>query len=331
MRRTLGNELCSLFLTITCLLAAVALSSKSAVAQTRPVAPNQPGQQALPATAAAPATPQASATKKLTFDAASVRPSSLINAAIGGDFLDPASEQAPPKGGLFSWNVPITFLVNFAYDLRPRVKRNGDWDGLPKPVQGWYTIVARAEGNPTRDDVRQMVRSLLEERFQFSAHIEKRAGQVYELVIAKPRLGLKPHAEGAPCALSSAQVSEVNYPHAYPPYKGVPARCGIFNRELSRVGERRLEMLNETMQQIADTLGSSLPIAVLDKTGLAGRYDAVLDFGPDQVPSNPDSSDELGLPPLPTALEKQLGLKLNKQNALVDVFVIDHIATLSEN
>jgi uncharacterized protein (TIGR03435 family) len=322
-------------LTITCLLAAVALSSKSAVAQTRPVAPNQPGQQALPATAAAPATPQASATKKLTFDAASVRPSSLINAAIGGDFLDPASEQAPPKGGLFSWNVPITFLVNFAYDLRPRVKRNGDWDGLPKPVQGWYTIVARAEGNPTRDDVRQMVRSLLEDRFQIVAHIENSDGQVYALVVDKPGLGLKPHPEGAPCELPPSQADDKRYPHAYPSYKAVPVQCGVFFRGLSHSWDNRLEMLDVTMLKIADTLSSFLPLTVVDRTGLAGRYDAMVDWGSNQVSPNTSSSspsDEIGLPQLlSTALEKQLGLKLVKQTGSVSSFVIDHAGTLSEN
>jgi uncharacterized protein (TIGR03435 family) len=90
-------------------------------------------------------------------------------------------------------------------------------------------------------------------------------------------------------------------------------------------------MLNVTMQQIADSLGPQLPISVIDKTGLAGRYDAVLDFGPEQVPSNPDSSDEIGLPVLQVALEKELGLKLVKQSAPVEVFVIDRIGVLSEN
>jgi uncharacterized protein (TIGR03435 family) len=198
---------------------------------------------------------------------------------------------------------------------------------------GWFTIEARAEGNPTRADVRQMVRSLLEERFQFAAHFEKRDGQVYALVVSKPGLGLKPHPEGAACTLSSSQVDVKRYPHAYPPYKAFPPRCGMFNRELSHIGERRYEMLNLTMPQIADSVGSWLPLSVVDQTGLKGSYDAVLDFGPDQVSPNADSatSDELGLPPLPVALEKQLGLKLVKQNAKVDVFVIDHIATLSEN
>jgi uncharacterized protein (TIGR03435 family) len=48
---------------------------------------------------------------------------------------------------------------------------------------------------------------------------------------------------------------------------------------------------------------------------LAGRYDAVLDFGPDDLRPNGDSSEAIGFPPLPGALEKQLGLKLVKQNA----------------
>jgi uncharacterized protein (TIGR03435 family) len=90
-------------------------------------------------------------------------------------------------------------------------------------------------------------------------------------------------------------------------------------------------MLNVTMQQIADSLGLGLPLLVVDKTGLAGHYDAVLDFGPDDVRPNADSSEAIGLPPLPGALEKQLGLKLVKQNAQVDSLVIGRIERLSEN
>jgi uncharacterized protein (TIGR03435 family) len=90
-------------------------------------------------------------------------------------------------------------------------------------------------------------------------------------------------------------------------------------------------MLNVTVQQITDSLGLGLPLLVVNETGLAGRYDAVLDFGPDDAPANADSSEAIGLPPLPGALEKQVGLKLVKQNAQVDTFVIDHIEKLSEN
>jgi uncharacterized protein (TIGR03435 family) len=62
-----------------------------------------------------------------------------------------------------------------------------------------------------------------------------------------------------------------------------------------------------------------------------GHYDAVLDFAPNVIPQNPDPANGIGLPLLPAALEKQLGLKLEKRSAQVDAFIIDHLGTLSEN
>jgi uncharacterized protein (TIGR03435 family) len=313
----------------TVMLLALAITAAFPASAQLPAGGNG-GQVVAPAPASAASKP--TATSKLTFDAASIRPSAQKFFLKGWDFLDPLGEIEPPKGGLFSWNVQLISLIAFAYDVRSPQMGRGVWEGLPKWAQdNWYTVEARAEGNPTRADVLEMVRSMLEERFQFAGHREKRDGQVYSLVVAKPGLGLKPHPEGAPCALSTAQVDENRYPHAYPAYKQDPVQCGIFNRELSHVGERRLEMLNVTMQQIADTLGGQSPLSVVDKTGLAGRYDAVVDFGSGGVPPDANSSDEIGLPPLPGALEKQLGLKLVKQNATVDVFVLDHIGPLSEN
>ena len=289
----------------------------------------------------APADPATGAPGKMTFDAASVRPSMQKFVLKGLDFLGQTSDAPPPPGGLFSWNVPVGYLIVFAYDLRGSQEIRDLSESLPKwaQMQGdWYTVEARAEGNPTRDEVRQMVQSLLEERFQLAAHIEKRDGQVYALIVDKPAQGLKPHPEGAPCTLTPAQTDENRYPHAYPSYKQFPVHCGVFNRQLSRAGDRRLEMLNVTMQQIADSISSGAPmsgglvLSVIDRTGLAGHYDALLDFDQHSaIPPDLDTSDDLGLPELPVALEKQLGLKLVKQNAQVDVFVLDHIAPLSEN
>jgi len=269
---------------------------------------------------------------KLAFDAASVRSSTQELSLKGADFLNPAGNVAPPQGGLFSWNVQLPWLINFAYDLRSSQTRRQAREALPKWAQeSWFTVDARAEGNPSRDDVRQMVRSMLEDRFQLAAHIQKREGQVYALVVEKQGLGLKPHREGVSCTLSSYQIDEKKFPNMNPTYEAVPARCGVFGRELSNGGEHRLELLNVTMQQIADALGLGLPLSVVNKTGLAGRYDAVLDFGPDSAEPNADSSETIGLPPLAGALEKQVGLKLVKQNAPVDTFVIDHIEKLSNN
>lgn len=269
---------------------------------------------------------------KLAFDAASIRQSTQDSDLKGVDFLNPASNAAPPPGGLLSWNVQIPWLINFAYDLRSSQMRRTAREALPKWAQDdLFTIEARVEGNPSRNDVRQMVRSLLEDRFRFSAHLGKRESQVYALVVAKPAFGLKPHAEGAQCSLPSSQADERRYPHLSPSYEAVPARCGVFGRELSRSGEHRLEMLDVTMQQIAEALGLGLPLLVVDKTGLAGRYDAVLDFGSEGLPAAGESSDEIGLPQTIVAVEKELGLKLVKQRALVNTLVIDHIEKLSDN
>lgn len=317
-----GPRVCRLSKTAALLtLAIVAALSGSAQAQTG-------GSSGQPA-ASAPAHPEKGAAGKLVFEVASVRPGTE-GAMKGMDFLDPASEAAPPPGGLFSWNAPLAVLINFAYELRSPQQRREAWQGLPKWAQEkWYTVAARAEGNPTREEVRQMVRSLLEDRFQFAAHREKRDAQAYALEVAKPGLGLQPHPEGAPCALSPSQMDENKYPHAYPPYKAAPPRCGITDRLIGPGGERRLEMLDVTMQQMADGLHAGLP--VVDRTGLRGRYDAVLDFTFDDLQSNSDHSTGNDLQPLPIALEKQLGLKLVKQMAPVDVFVVDRIAALSEN
>lgn len=262
---------------------------------------------------------------KKTFDVASVRPGPKF-IMKGSDFLDPVNKEAPPpKGGLFSWNVPVAYMIYFAYDLRSGPVRRGMWEKLPQWARDeWYTVEARADGEPSREDVRQMVRSLLEDRFKLVAHAGTHDGQVNVLTVARPGVGLKPHAEGAPCELA---LPPTNW--AYPPYKDFPVRCGIFDRELGKY-ERRIEMVDVTMVQIADTVSSHLLQPVVDSTGLTGHYDAFLDYGPEILPPDVDPAAAVGSP-VSVGLQKQLGLKLVKQNATVDDFGIDHIEKPSEN
>lgn len=283
--------------------------------------------------ASAPANPQTATANKLTFEVASIRPGRKFYFK-GWDFLDPANKEAPPKGGLISWNVRVGELVVFAYDLRSTPLRRAVYEQLPKWTQDeWYAIEARADGDPSREDVRQMVRSLLEDRFKLTVHSGTRDGQINALAVAKPGVGLKPHAEGAPCELTLPRTD-----WSYPPYKDFPVRCGIFDRELGKY-KRRIEMSNVTMSQIADTLSNHSPLLVVDSTGLTGHYDAFLDYGPDITPPETDAPEvpggepgfaEVGSP-VSVALEKQLGLKLVKQNATIQVFAIDHIEQPSEN
>lgn len=292
----------------------------------------------LPHTVSAQAQPAPTSAQKLEFDVVSIRPSQRKFVLIGLDFLDPVSKMAPPPGGVFSWNIQLPQLIAFAYDLRsPQLQREA-LQGLPKPYNdfrdGWLAVEARANGNPTRDGVRQMVRSMLEDRFHFAAHIEKHEGDVFMLLVDKPGPSLTPHTEGEPCNLPSTLKDIKKYPHVYPPYDNWIFRCGIFNRELSRSGERRLEMLDVSMDQIANTLSqmaSREGFPVIDKTGLTGQYDAILEFAPSIPPDVTVADDAVGAPGIQTALEKQLGLRLVKQKAQVDVFVIDHVEPPTEN
>jgi uncharacterized protein (TIGR03435 family) len=157
---------------------------------------------------------------KLQFEVASVRPAAQASSVKGMDFLNPASNAAPPPGGLFSWSAQLPWLINFAYDLRSSQARRTARESLPKWAQDdWFTIEARAEGNPTRDNVRQMVRSLLQSRFQLAAHMGMREAQVYALVVAKPGMGLKPHPEGAPCTLAPLRQMRKSIRTSLPPTK----------------------------------------------------------------------------------------------------------------
>ena len=289
------------------------------------VSPTAFAQVSAPATAAvaSPAHAEASSGDKRTFEAASVRPGPKF-IANGWDFLDPVNKTAP-NSGLFSWNTPVGNMIAFAYDLRSSQVKGAMWKELPKWAQDeWYTVEARADDVPSREDVRQMVRSLLEERFKLAVHAGTHEGQVNALTVVRPGVGLKPHADGAPCDVAMPPADG-----AYPAYKNFPVRCGIFNRELGRF-KRRIEMVNVTMAQIADTLSGNSPLPVVDTTGLTGRYDGFLDYGPGILPADADPAAEVGLP-VPAALEKQFGLKLVKQNATVDDFVIDHIEKPTEN
>jgi uncharacterized protein (TIGR03435 family) len=289
------------------------------------VSPAAFAQGSAPATTAvaSPAHAEASGADKRSFEAASVRPGPKF-VAKGWDFLDPVNKAAPDSG-LFSWNTPVGNMIAFAYDLRSSQVKSAMWKELPTWAQDeWYTVEARADGVPSREDVRQMVRSLLEERFKLAVHAGTHEGQVNALTVVRTGVGLKPHADGAPCEVAMPPADG-----AYPAYKNFPVRCGIFNRELSRY-KRRIEMVNVTMAQIADTLSGNSPLPVVDATGLTGRYDGFLDYGPGMLPPDADPAAEVGLP-VAAALEKQLGLKLVKQNAAVDDLVIDHIETPTEN
>src|SRR5579862_8059107 len=142
---------------------------------------------------------------KMSFDVASVKPNKSdeprhTNVPLAGD-------PAPPPGGLFSaTNTPLVEYIWFAYDLG-----QAEMVKLASQLPRWavtgdtqrFDIQARAQGSPTRDQMRLMMQSLLADRFKLALHTETKQGPIYALVLVKPgKLGphLQQHTDDASCS-----------------------------------------------------------------------------------------------------------------------------------
>jgi uncharacterized protein (TIGR03435 family) len=178
-----------------------------------------------------------------------------------------------------------------------------------------------------------MGRALLTERFKLIVHYETRELPIYALVMARTdgRIGPQLHPVEVDCiAQRAAQRAAVGSappsPGSLPPIP--PCFIGQFPGNWTG--------LAVTMSQVASALqGDRL---VVDRTGLSGQFDLTLSYTPDQMPSQ---GPPPGAPPLPpidpngpsifTALQEQLGLKLESTKGPVDVLVIDHVEHPSED
>ncbi len=163
---------------------------------------------------------------------------------------------------------------------------------------GWfdgdkYDIIAKADGRVTNEQLKRMLQSLLAARFQLTFHRETRELLLYDLVVGK----------GGP------KLHEVD-----------KAGLGL------GLGETRLTGRGATMPTLASSLSDKVGRVVRDKTGLTGFYEFTLTWSPEGTPA-----DDKNLPDLFTAVQEQLGLKLEPAKGPVEVLTIDHAAKPSEN
>ena len=222
-------------------------------------------------------------------------------------------------------------LIYFAYDIDMNLFVNQP----PWLNQDFYTVTAkppvdsapRAPGqgsNLQLDDYKEMMRSLLADRFKLAVHIEDRPADDYTLLAGNPKMKKADPATRASCVLSG--VADPNNPASY---------------------LRQITCRNITMTQFANQLfqlegsyGEYIKSPVLDATGLTGGYDFVLKFSPpsalkptalapaaasSDATAAPDPIDPNGAISLFDAINKQLGLKLEKQRRPVPSLVIDHM------
>jgi uncharacterized protein (TIGR03435 family) len=233
------------------------------------------------------------------FEVASIRPS-----APGGRGV---SLQIAPGGRFTATNASLRSLIKMAYGVRDfQISGGPGWLNADR-----FNITSKADGNPSEDQVRLMVQTLLANRFKLKVRREMQEFTVYTLVEGKHGPKLK----------EAKQVEDNS------------------NRGVRVSGPGRLTGLMASTSQLAEVLSDVLlngvPILdrpVLDRTGLTGSYDFTLTWTPETSPVNAGgaTSDTLG-PSIFTAVQQQLGLKLEVQKAPVEVLMIDHAERASEN
>jgi uncharacterized protein (TIGR03435 family) len=222
------------------------------------------------------------------FEVASIKPD---QSGDGG------SRSSNNTGRFSATNMSAFTLILNAYDMREyQVFNAPSWARTER-----YDVNAVWPGQPGEPRTRfmTMLQNMLADRFGLKAHYERRELPIYELVRARSdgRLGekLKPSSEAAP---------------------GSNAAGG---GRITGAGPASFRMQRAELSVLAGQLGSFVGRPVVDRTGLTGQFDLQLTWVPDQVAADPTG------PSIFTAIQEQLGLKLEAARGTVDVLVIDSV------
>jgi uncharacterized protein (TIGR03435 family) len=247
------------------------------------------------------------------FEAVSIKPNK------SGDRQ--SAMRGAPGGRLIATNVPVRRLITWAYQVRDfQISGEPAWADSER-----YDVETKSEGNPRFDFIQPtletMFRGVLADRFKLTLHRETKELPVYSLVIAKN--GPKIHA-----------VDEGNCPEV--PNQQNPCRF-LRNTKFGQLTGEKAPMAALTV-----TLSALTQTIMVDKTDLKGSFSYKLDWTPylpqpqapgganqamPAVPFDPSSF----VPAISTALQEQLGLKLEPGKGPVEILVIDHVERPSGN
>jgi uncharacterized protein (TIGR03435 family) len=267
----------------------------------------------------------------LEFEVADVKPSDP-------DGPPGARLQIQPGGRIDIHNLPLKFLIEQMWSIgddmivnAPKFMDTDKWDIVAKAPSAVATSgpTAGPNGPPVDiDTLFGMLKTLMAERFKLTLHKEERPLDAYTLLAGKP---------GSPPKMKKADPASRTHC-----IEGLPFMSKNDPRDANPILGRLLTCQNITMKQFAEQLqivaNGYVHSPVLDSTGLEGGWDFTLNFstigqlqgrGDDQPPAGASgtssASDPNGALSLNDAIEKQLGLKLEKQKRPVEVLVIDHI------
>lgn len=207
-------------------------------------------------------------------------------------------------------NTPLSFVIQQAYQVQPfQIIGAPAWIDSER-----YDIEARAEDARRNEQISPMLQALIEDRFKAAVHGETRDLPVYFLTVAK---------NGSKLKATSCLKRDPNTPVS--PNQPQSSFCGYIG-----IGNGSLRGTGLRIDQLTEYLSGILKRKVLDRTGMAVEFDVDLRWTPDiSTPGDNPAPD--GGPSIFTAIEEQLGLKLESGKAPIDVLVIDHIDHASDN
>ena len=259
---------------------------------------------------------QAGQSARPAFDVASVKEN---RSGAEQGFLLPQGSQ------LNAQNYRLRQLIQFAYRVQPFELVGGpDWIDAAR-----FDITAKAPFEPKRapagappGEMEQMVQTLLAERFKLQVRRETREMPIYALVLARRdgQLGSRLRREADVCAAYRTATARGEKPPDLPPRADGRPACGMMG------GLGRFFAGGVTLAMLAAALSPQVARPVVDRTGLSGFFEADIDFSAD-----PLTNAATERPSLFTALEEQLGLRLEPARAPVDVLVIDRVERPTEN
>ena len=277
------------------------------------------------ASAQAPANP--------TFEVASIKPNK--------SGTNQRQFNVEPNGRFTAINVPLADLVRFAYAERGpdgilgplppnRMSVAATWAGGAKALQSdKFDVIATTDPGASQEQVFLMLRALLAERFKLVVHRETRDLPIYALVIARKdgRLGPRLRPSNVDCSAASS-----DRPTAPPAADGFVAEpCKGLRNVPGKATGRAVTI--PTLARLMSGWGDDHR-PVEDRTGLTGNFDIDLDWTPDR----PLPADAPALPAtdsngagLFTALQEQLGLKVESTKNSIDMLVVDHAEHPTEN
>jgi uncharacterized protein (TIGR03435 family) len=252
------------------------------------------------------------------FEVASIKPAAPD---ARGRFIRPS-----PGGRVTIGNMPLKELITLAWKIQPyQIVGSPPWLD-----SAGFDITAKAQDTLKEGELQPMLQALLEERFQLTHHRETRELPIYALVLARKDGKLGPKlTETKEGGCTPPDPSRPPTPPE--PGKPLPRNCGQM-----MTGLRTIRAVGVEMSLLVPMLSRLLARTVVDKTGLTGKYDIDVEWNFDeaiamQLPPDVPRPASDGGPSIFTALQEQLGLKLESQKGPVEMFVIDRVEKPTEN